>query len=153
MKIKDALLEKEYFGNQAVGVIIKSSKTGKILVVQRSPKVMEGGSFSITISGKVDEGENVVQAALREIKEEIQYHKRIDLSVLDVFQDKNEMYGFEGMFTFFTYIGVVKKEFTPVLNWETIKYFWWDGKTPIKGTLHTGTRRLLKKYKNKIFTN
>ncbi len=48
-------------------------------------------------------------------------------------------------------MGYVDKEFTPRLNWEHRSAFWWNGKEKIKGKLHSGTTRLLAKYRKRIF--
>ena len=151
MKFKNYINEKRYYGNQAVGVIIKSLNTGRILVVKRAFSIWEGGSYSITISGKIDTGETAKEAAYREIEEELKYKGDLNLNLLDVFKDSNNNPHFQNNFTFFTYTGVVKEEFKPKLNWETINYFWWNGKDKINGKLHTGTLRLLKKYKKRLF--
>lgn len=154
-RFENYINEKTYFGNQAVGVIIKSRETGRILVVKRSKKVFEGGTYSITVSGKVDNGESAETAAYREVSEELRYKGQIYLKILDVFQDFNDSEGFgdqfKGQFTFFTYLGLVGDEFTPRLNWESRSAFWWDGQDKIKGKLHSGTTRLLKRYRRRLF--
>jgi ADP-ribose pyrophosphatase YjhB (NUDIX family) len=146
------LKERKYFGRSACGVVILAQDTGRILTVQRAKKVMNGGTWSVTVSGKIDDGENVIQAAKREMREELKYKGEIiKLSLLDTFQDKNDMEDFEGNFTFYTLKMIVPEEFKPKLNWENRKAFWWDGKGKIKGPLHFGTLRLLKLKYQEIF--
>lgn len=146
------LFEKEYFGKEAVGTILKSKKTGRILVLQRSKIVMDPNTFSIVISGKIDENESKKQTAMREISEELDYKGKIlSFELIDVFKDKNEMKGFEGTFKFYTFLAIVPKEFKPMLNWEHTKYFWWNGEDKIKGKMHYGSKRLLRKKRKKIF--
>jgi 8-oxo-dGTP pyrophosphatase MutT (NUDIX family) len=152
------LFERRYFGKSAVGVIIKSKNTNKILVLKRSKDVFDGNTFTITTSGKVDGDESPIDAAKREIQEELQYKgKFLTFKKIDVFKDKNYYVDDDGEktfgdeFTFYTYFAVVPKEFKPKLNWEHTESFWWGGVRDIKGKMHFGTKSLLKKYKKKIF--
>ena len=137
------LEERRYWGKSAVGLIIKAEDTGNILVLRRSSRVNEPGTYSITISGKIDGGENAMQALLREVEEELKYSGKIDNPKLFYeFKDND--------FTFNTYITKVPEEFIPKLNWEHISCFWWNMKKKIKGELHFGTKELLRKKKTEL---
>ena len=151
MRFEQYILEKGYFGNKGVGVILKAERTGRILVLQRAIKTMDGGTQTITISGKVDGKESLKQAAIREIKEETRYTDKLYLRLLDVFKDNNDKPEFNEVFEFYTYIATVPYEFEPRLNWEHRHAFWWNGRDKINGEIHFGTKRLLKKYKKRIF--
>ena len=140
MKFKNYITEKSYFGDKAVGVILKAKNTGKILVLQRAQKVMDGGTQTITVSGKVDGTESTKQAVYREVMEETQYTGRLKLKLLDVFKDKNDKPEFNDIFEFYTYIATVPYEFKAILNWEHRHAFWWNGKDNINGELHFGTK-------------
>mgnify|MGYP001143361290 CR=1 FL=1 len=151
-------LEKRYFGKSAVGVVIKAKDTNKILVLHRSKKVMGGVQHSITASGKIDGDESPVEAAKRQIQEELKYTgKFLSFEQIEVFKDKNDYVNKKGEkpfgdeFTFYTYFAEVPKEFEPKLNWEHTNYFWWGGKRKIKGKIQSGTKRLLGKFKKKFF--
>ena len=151
MKFKHYINEKATLVIGAVGVILKAKNTGKILVLQRAQKTMDGGTQTITVSGKVDGDESLKQAAIREIKEETRYTDKLKLKLLDIFKDKNDKPEFKEIFEFYTYIATVPYEFEPRLNWEHRHAFWWNGKDTINGEIHFGTKRLLKKYKRRIF--
>ena len=143
------LFEKKYFGSSAVGVIIMAKDTGRILILKRSKDVFDGGTYSIVASGKVDENEKPVHAAKREIQEELDYKgKFLSFKLFDIFKDKNDSEEFDDDFIFYTYFAMIPKEFKPKLNWEHDLCFWWNGKDKIKGKVHFGTKRLLKKIKN-----
>lgn len=55
----------------AVGVIFESPE-GKILVLRRHKQDPEGETWGL-VGGKIDEGEDKVQTAVREVKEEINH--------------------------------------------------------------------------------
>jgi len=142
---KEILLEKKYWGNNASGLIIYSLDTQKILCLLRSSKVSEPNTWSITVSGKVDGNESSVDAAKREMKEELGYTGITSVPKLfDVYTDIDD----EGEnFVFKTYFIAIPREFKPRLNFEHKRAFWWDGKETIKGELHFGTKKLIKKLK------
>lgn len=140
---KEFILERIYWGNEAVGFLVFADDTERLLTLLRSSRVNEPLTWSITVSGKVDQGETPIEAAKRELLEETKYKGKINsIKKFDIFKDESDD-GSE--FTFTSYIIHVPKEFIPILNKEHNKAFWWDGKEPIDGKLHFGTKRLLKK--------
>ena len=147
---KEILTERTYWGNNASGFIIYAADTKKILCVLRSSRVSEPHTWSITISGKIDGNESPIEAARREMKEELKYSGITSVpKVFDVYEDTDD----DGnKFTFTTYFIAVPHEFTPLLNWEHKKAFWWNGKDIIDGKLHFGTKRIIKKMKLEKFS-
>lgn len=144
----EILQERSYWGNNAAGIIIYAKDTGRILCLQRSNRVMEPNTWSITVSGKLDGNESPTEAAIREMHEELNYKGPLSRpEKIDIFTDKDDN---GETFTFTTYLVQVPKEFTPKLNFEHRKAFWWDGKEKINGEIHFGTKRLLNKLKGKI---
>ena len=131
---KQFLLEKEYWGKQAAGAIIKAKDTGRYLLAYRSADVFEPHTWGIW-GGKIDGEESPTEAIIREIEEEL---GDIKLSnppkFLWLYKD--------GDFKYYNYLVVVDKEFTPNLNWETEKSGWFElDKFP--KPLHFGLKALL----------
>ena len=130
----------EYWGHRGAGVIIMARNTGRFLFGLRSRDVNEPGTWG-GFGGKVDDGEGVVAAVKREVKEELGYHGTIFLMVLYLYKDKN--------FEYFNYLGIVDDEFDPQLNWEHDNYAWVEfGEWP--EPLHFGAEKAIKSSLAKI---
>ena len=122
----------EFWGKEAVGVLIIARDTGRMLLLHRSLQVNEPLTWGM-VSGRIDEGDSGQTALHKEIEEEI------GVSVTDIYPS----YVFKtDNFEFHNYIGFVDKEFRPDLNWENTDYKWCDVDSLPK-PLHFGIRTLL----------
>ena len=105
----------EYWDDAGAGVLIVAASTGRGLLVQRSENSNEGGTWA-QVGGRLDEGENPITAAKREVKEELGYTLRSPLHLAFLYRD--------GDFTYSNFIAVVANEFKPQLNYEHSDYQW-----------------------------
>jgi len=90
-----------------VGIYPVAEDTGRMLVGLRSKKVQTPGHWS-GFGGLLEPGESFEQAAKRELREETGYKGPIRLEELAPS----------------IYLGLIPKEYTPKLNWETDKAKW-----------------------------
>lgn len=134
----DAALKRTgFWGDEGAGCIIFALDTKKFGFPKRGPKVEQPNIYG-TVGGVIDRGENPEQAVLREVVEEIGYSGPLKLIPLDVFQ--------KDTFRYTTFLGLVPKEFEPVLNWESSDFVWVDfGEWP--QPLHFGPKGTLSKEK------
>ena len=124
----------EYWGTAGAGIIPVAEDTGRFLIPRRSREVNEPGTWG-TIGGKLDaidadyddedwdewadtKLEDPEDAALREFEEETCQCLALELVPLLVFQDA------EVGFTYYNFLGLVKHEFDPCINWETDEWVW-----------------------------
>ena len=131
---------------KAAGGCIIAKDTHRILLQQRTLN----GSFPRNwgfFGGKVEANENVAQALLRELTEEIALSIEDDIIKiypLDQYHTRN------GEFSYYSFAILVEKEFIPSINHESGGYAWVDTNY-IPKPLHPGTRRtLFRKKKLKI---
>lgn len=131
---------------KAAGACIIAKDTKRILLQMRS----NASSYPMTWGfwgGKVEKGENISQAMLRELEEEIGAEVRDNISKiypLDQYHARNNE------FSYYTFVVVVDKEFIPTINEETSGYAWVSVNSLPK-PLHPGARRtIFKKKKIKI---
>lgn len=103
----------------AVGVLFLAQSTNRRLFLMRADKRYY--STWGLVGGKVDSGETLLKAILRECREEIgsmpDYLKLIPVEQFTSPDDR---------FCYHTFICVVKHEFLPTLNHEHIGYTWCD---------------------------
>jgi hypothetical protein len=127
----------KYWGKRGAGILIFCSKTKRFLLLKRSVYVNEPGTWNL-ISGSVEDKESPYIAALRELKEETKA-KNIILrkTPINIFKD--------GSFSFYSYLGIVEEEFTPVLDWENSSYIWIKKEDFNSLNLHFGIKNLMKK--------
>jgi len=129
---------------KAAGGCIVSQDTGRILLQQRSTKSSYPRHWGFW-GGKVEPNENVSQALLRELREEIDLNVEDDIVKiypLDQYHSRDKT------FSYYTFIILVKEEFIPKLNTESGGYAWID-KEYFPKPMHPGTRNTLFK-KNKL---
>lgn len=129
-----------YWGNRGAGIILVCED--EILLGLRSAHVNEPHTWSYP-GGKLEEGEDPKESALRELGEEINLKVKLkpsDLTLLNVFEDK------DNHFKYFTYIVRVAEQITPKTDWENDKFEWFSlDKLP--RPLHFGFKEVLPKIK------
>jgi len=131
---------------RATGGCIIAKDTHRLLLQQRTIE----GSFPRNwafFGGKVEENENIAQALLRELSEEIDLNIEDDvvkIYPLDQYHTRNSE------FSYYSFVVLVENEFIPTLNYESGGYTWVEADY-IPKPLHPGTRRtLFRKKKLKI---
>lgn len=150
MRFRQYLKEVSYWGTAGAGAVLYCDKTKRVLILLRSKTVDQGGTWTIVTGGAIDSNENPLNAAKREVFEELQYRGPIKKTkLINIFSDIDDLTGNE--FKYYTFKFIVPEEFKPRFNWENDDYFWWDGRERIPGRLHFGTKDILKKAKGKIF--
>jgi 8-oxo-dGTP pyrophosphatase MutT (NUDIX family) len=102
---------------EGVGALVYARSTNRYLFLLRN-KSKHAGSWGI-VGGKVDPGETVMHALVREIREEMQ----LDFSTkkfipLETFTADNHK------FVYYTFLVGVDEEFVPTLNDEHRGYCW-----------------------------
>ena len=110
---------RDYWGKQAAGAVIYCPATHRILLGLRSQHVMEPGTWA-GFGGKVEQGEDIEEAMLREVYEETELHPAdvTGVQLVWTFKDKS--------FSYFNYLITVAEEFEPMLSWETDEAGWFD---------------------------
>jgi 8-oxo-dGTP pyrophosphatase MutT (NUDIX family) len=114
-KVYKHYFAESFWGTRAGGCLFLAQDTGRLMVVLRSRDVNEPHTWA-NVGGKIDEGEEVIEAVSREVQEEIEYHGSLKLNKLTEFKSGN--------FVYYNFLGLVPKEFTPILNWESDDFKW-----------------------------
>jgi 8-oxo-dGTP pyrophosphatase MutT (NUDIX family) len=99
--------------------------------------VNEPGTWGIP-GGRVDDGEEPHEAAIRELEEEAGYDGEVYMSAgpLMVYEKPG--------FAYFTFVGIVDDEFEPELNWESDEAGWFT-LDELPEPLHFGVAELVAK--------
>lgn len=136
------------WGTIGAGIVPYCKETNKFLVGLRSEEVHEPFTWA-GFGGKLDidmgVDETVKEAAKRELEEETGYYEAIELIKGFIFKEKN--------FEYHNYIGIVDKEFEPIINWENYEARWLTYEELLRlDNKHFGLERFLKESKA-IFEN
>jgi len=109
------LLEFKKYVNRIIGAgILPIAKSGRILIGFRSKEVSYPHTWA-PFGGKA-ETKNMKKEAIREFREETGYKGDLELFPAHVYEDENHK--------FHNFIGLVKDEFEPKLDYETDKAKW-----------------------------
>jgi 8-oxo-dGTP pyrophosphatase MutT (NUDIX family) len=130
----DALERTGFFGEQGAGAILIAADTGRMLLVERSPKVEQPGTWG-NMGGAHHADEDPDVAALREIREESGWQGAI-LAMIAAFVFT------KGSFVYRNFVAVVPREFVPQLGWEAVDHRW-CGLDDLPEPLHFGVEALL----------
>jgi 8-oxo-dGTP pyrophosphatase MutT (NUDIX family) len=118
----------------SVGALIYARDTNKFLLGKRGPTIEDPNVWG-TFGGGVDEGESLVGALRRELREEAGYSGPMEVTPLFTFTDD------ANNFRYFNHLAIVPTQFTPHLNYETSEVAWFDW-TKHPQPLHPGVQRL-----------
>jgi ADP-ribose pyrophosphatase YjhB (NUDIX family) len=115
--IKNLLNEALTGRKRHVGVLIKALDTNRFLLLKRAGDPHKG-TFSL-LSGGLNPDENPLEGLSREVGEEIKFDaNKMNLKyITKEVSDKAE---------FYYYIGTVKNEFLPTLDFENTAFQWVD---------------------------
>jgi mutator protein MutT len=118
---------------QGVGVVFLALDTGRVMLQLRNSDKRFRHHWGFW-GGMIEAGETPYEALVRELDEEIGMVPDISkLNPIDVYQSAN------GEFMYYSFVAVVGKEFSPMLNQESAGYAWVDiGVWP--QPLHEGAR-------------
>lgn len=126
-----------FWGNAGAGVFVIAKSTGNVLVPLRSKHVNEPLTWGI-FGGKLDGSEKPIDAAKRELEEEIKYKGKIEIIPSYIYNSPDKT------FTYYNFIGLVEDEFKPTLDWETSRAVWMSYEQLLKlKKKHFGLQALL----------
>lgn len=122
----------------AAGVVFLAKDTGRCLLQLRNSDKRFKNTWGFW-GGLIEKGETVYECIQRELTEEIGFVPELaKLNPIDVYQSRDQK------FYYYSFVYVVEKEFSPVLNGESAGYAWVDiGVWP--QPLHNGARLTLNK--------
>ena len=122
----------------AAGVLIKSTKTGKVLLLLRNDEGNEPNTWAL-VSGGVDLGETILEGLKREVNEEMQ----IDPNIIQ-YKYMGEEESVRDNVLFHYYEGLVYEEFQPTLDYENLAWGWFK-KDDLPEPLFPGIEDKIKK--------
>jgi 8-oxo-dGTP pyrophosphatase MutT (NUDIX family) len=128
------------WGRSAAGALIVACSTGRALLMLRSEDVTEGGTWGLP-GGKIEHGEDPLEGAVRELREETKFRGKIVLVPSYVYREED--------FEFHNFIGIVRSEFKPKLNWESDDARWFR-LDRMPDPLHFGVERLMEEAGHEI---
>jgi mutator protein MutT len=122
----------------AAGVVFLAKDTGRCLLQLRNSDKRFKNTWGFW-GGMIEKGETPYECIQRELTEEIGFVPELaKLNPIDVYQSKDQK------FYYYSFVYVVEKEFSPVLNGESAGYAWVNiGVWP--QPLHNGARLTLNK--------
>jgi len=122
----------------AAGVVFLAKDTGRCLLQLRNSDKRFKNTWGFW-GGLIEKGETVYECIQRELVEEIGFVPELaKLNPIDVYQSRDQK------FYYYSFVYVVEKEFSPVLNDESAGYAWINiGVWP--QPLHNGARLTLNK--------
>ena len=122
----------------AAGVVFLAKDTGRCLLQLRNSDKRFKNTWGFW-GGMIEKGETVYQCIQRELTEEIGFVPELaKLNPIDVYQSRDKH------FYYYSFVYLVEKEFSPVLNVESAGYAWVNiGVWP--QPLHNGARLTLNK--------
>lgn len=122
----------------AAGVVFLAKDTGRCLLQLRNSDKRFKNTWGFW-GGLIEKGETVYECIQRELTEEIGFVPELaKLNPIDVYQSRDQK------FYYYSFVYVVEKEFSPVLNAESAGYAWVNiGVWP--QPLHNGARLTLNK--------
>lgn len=129
---------------KAAGACIVAKDTKRILLQQRSIVSSYPRTWGFW-GGKVENAENVSQAVLREVEEELGNEIRDYIVKIHPF---DQYHSRDGGFSYYTFVFIVEEEFIPKINDESGGYAWINHLYFPK-PMHPGVKRTLFK-KNKL---
>jgi 8-oxo-dGTP pyrophosphatase MutT (NUDIX family) len=121
---------------EGAGILIRARSTGRALLQQRGPEARDHqGTWDLSASGGIEEGETPLQAATRELAEEIGPTPRlIIMSTVTLLRSADEASDLCSIFTAFE--AWCAEEFTPQIpDTETVSGIAWTRK-PWEHKLH-----------------
>lgn len=121
------------WGRQGAGALLVACTTGRLLLTLRSAEVLEPHTWGLP-GGRVEPGETPMDAAVRELREELSYRGDLLLVPSYVYE--------ESSFRYHNFVALVPKEFGPRLNWENDDAQWFDA-SGLPEPLHFGVERLM----------
>ena len=122
----------------AAGVVFLAKDTGRCLLQLRNSDKRFKNTWGFW-GGMIEKGETVYECIQRELTEEIGFVPELaKLNPIDVYQSRDKN------FYYYSFVYLVEKEFSPVLNEESAGYAWVNiGVWP--QPLHNGARLTLNK--------
>jgi mutator protein MutT len=122
----------------AAGVVFLAKDTGRCLLQLRNSDKRFKNTWGFW-GGMIEKGETVYECIQRELTEEIGFVPELaKLNPIDVYQSRDKN------FYYYSFVYLVQKEFSPVLNNESAGYAWVNiGVWP--QPLHNGARLTLNK--------
>lgn len=128
--------ETGFWGRKGAGAIVRSRKTGRILLPLRSHRLTSEPLTWGTWGGAIDSNENEGDAAIRELREESGYKGPVKLTPMAVFE--------KGPFKYHNFLAEVDDEFHPSLDWENDDARWFHPHE-LHGlnNLHFGVKNLI----------
>jgi len=135
----------------SAGILPIAKSTGRILIHKRGPKI-EAPNTWCNYGGGSYVGETQTKTARREFQEESGYKNHVELIRSYTFRKA-------GGFRFQNFIGIVDREFKPIINVKTVDgdieasdYRWltFDELKKFRGKLHKGFEKFLKDREKQI---
>lgn len=124
------------------GVLFLCPSSSRVLLSLRSPKSSAPNTWAM-FGGGVEDGESIIEGVKREVLEECQFKGPYLLLPSYVFNDPDRD------FVFHSFIGIVKEEFQPIINWEHTDSKWFDI-DDLPSPLHPGLEDYLEHKKSQI---